>query len=182
MKFCSEEKMTLSKFAIDEIFRYVEAAPDVREVLDSDELDHVKDRKQSGILKNRFFQPQHNRQRKTYRIQIVLNEKFSLYEFIDNITEHITGSYSINIDLGYFALKPTDGDTLRFIFPALCTSFISHTVVDSESRKEMMQSVKAADGNLLLTAFLAHQEDKSFSESGFVPRSPVMLETYITTF
>ena len=174
--------MTLSKFARECIFRYVESAPEVKEILDEDEISHIRDRNQSGIFKNRFFEPKHSRPRRTYRVQILIDENFDLKTFIDEITEHITGPYEICIDLGYFANKPIDNNSLRFIFPAKCTSFIRSTVIDSESRDKMMSQIKSANNDVLLTAFLAHQEDKYFAESGFVPRSAVVLETFITTF
>ena len=174
--------MTLGKFTDKIISQYVESAPDVHEVLDSEEIDHIRKRNQSGILKNRFFIPQHKHRRKTYRIQLILGENFDLVSFVDEITEHITGNYEINIDLGYFAFKPIEENSLRFIFPAKCTSFIKAIVIDSESREQMINQVKTASSNLLLHAYLAHQENTNFAESGFVPRSTVMLETFITTF
>ena len=182
MFFISDLRMTLSKFARDIILGYVKSAPDIKEILDPEEIQHVRDRNQSNVLKSRFFEPQHARPRKTYRIQINIDESFDLYKFIDEITEHLTGHYEIQIDLGYFALKPFDNDTLRFIFPAKCTSFINQIVTDPESHDKLMTQVKNASSDILLTAFISHQQNKDFAESGFVPRSPVMLETFITTF
>ena len=94
--------MTLSKFARECIFRYVESAPEVKEILDDDEISHIRDRNQSGIFKNRFFEPKHSRPRRTYRVQILIDENFDLKTFIDEITEHITC-------LLYTSPSPRDG-------------------------------------------------------------------------
>ena len=170
----------MNKYTRKIIQKYIEHNVEAREILDDEEWNLIRENRQENVVRNLFFEPSHQRERKTYRIQLVIPPEFSLFKFIGDITEFLNGSYDIDIDLGYFALKTFDNDSLRFIFPAKCNSFIKATVKDEKDYEQMMENVKKVDGDLLLNAFLSHQ--KEYAESGFVPRSAVCLETYITTF
>ena len=172
--------LIMNKYTRKVIQEYVDNNVEARDILDESEWNHIRENRQENIVRNFFFEPSHDRQRKTYRIQLVISPDFSLFKFIGDVTEFLNGSYDIDIDLGYFALKTFDNDSLRFIFPAKCNSFIKATVKDETDYDQMMEQVKKVDGDLLLQAFLSHQ--KEYAESGFVPRSAVCLETYITTF
>ena len=170
----------MNKYTRKIIQKYVENAPEARELLDEEEWHMIKEKGQQNYLRNYFFEPSHKRPRKTYRIQLIIDSQFSLLQFLTDITEFLNGEFDLAIDCGYTALKATDHESLRFIFPAKCNAFISATVTNEKELDQMIEKVKEADKDILLNAFLSHQ--KEYSESGFVPRTAICLDTYLTTF
>lgn len=104
----------MNNFVKKQILEGLDATIDAQDVCDQDELDFLKQYKQTHMIKDFAFFPEHQRALRQYRIQKVLVEDFDLVQYIKNICDYISGTYLIAIDLGYFVLKPTkQADTIR---------------------------------------------------------------------
>ena len=152
------------------------------DILDKEELQYITKYRHHARIRDFFLVPQHTRSTTTYRIQKIITDNFNFAEFVERCIEDISCEYEVAIDLGYFTVKPTDGDSLHFIYPAKCNSFISSVITTEEKLDIFLDEVQIASKDLLMYAFEKHQNNKSFSESGFVPRTATVLDIYVTTF
>lgn len=175
--------MPLSGIVLKNIRQYLDPELSAKTILDDEEWSYVRSKRQDHYLKDLLFIPSHNRQRKTYRIQKLLTNDFDIYDFVSDITSHITGEFEVNIDLGYFVDNPTKKNSIEFSFPSKTNSFIKMFVTSTEKYESFLGEVKTKCANVLESAFDHHTKmNDQYEESGNTIRTAAVLNIYLTTF
>ena len=174
-------RMILKSWVLRRIKFYLNPELDAKSVLDDQELAYVRENGQQAYIRDYLFVPTHKRPTKTYRIQKVLVKGFNIFEFIHDFTSLITGEFHIAIDLGYFVTKPSDGDSLRFVFPSKTNAFIKAYVPSKEKLEEFYKDLEEKSKDVLGSAFSAHMKlSEKFKKSQLTKRTAAVLHIYIT--
>ena len=79
----------MNNFVKKQILEGLDATIDAQDVCDQDELDFLKQYKQTHMIKDFAFFPEHQRALRQYRIQKVLVEDFDLQIFVIKDTSFI---------------------------------------------------------------------------------------------
>ena len=103
----------MESFLVAKINSFLNYDLNPRDFLDEDEYEYLKRQRQVNHVHDYLFVPTHSKNRKTYRIQKVFTDDLNITDFVYNIISLISKDFEIAIDLGYFAFKPLDPDSLR---------------------------------------------------------------------
>ena len=174
--------MRLSPYEIKQIESLLNPKLTAADILDKEELNYVTRHRHHGRIRDFIFVPTHSRSNATYRVQKIITESFDFANFVETVIDEFSGKFEIAIDLGYFAMKPIDNDSLHFIYPSKLNAFMTAMITTPEKYDIFLEELKEVNSDFLMYAFEQHQKDKAFYESGYVPRTPVVLDMFITTF
>ena len=173
--------MILKSWVLQRIKFYLNPELKAQSILDDQEMAYVRENGQINYIRDYMFVPTHKRPLKTYRIQKILTEGFDVYEFIHDFTSLITGEFYIAIDLGYFVTKPSEGDSLRFVFPSKTNAFIKAYIPSKEKLEEFYEDLQEKSKDILESAFSAHMKmSEKFKKSQLTKRTATVLHIYIT--
>ena len=175
--------MKIAKATFNKIRFYLQDEINLKEILDPEEYQSVRNKNQDGYIQDKLVEYHPNAVFQSFRIQKVITDGLDLNEFVESILELVTPVYKVAFDAGYFISKPVQDNSLVFTFPSKTNSFLKRTIKSVDDLNDCLERFKKIEPDLLHHVFEHHRlRNEQFNESGFIPTKLVVLHIYLTKF